>query len=111
VGAAGADDDRPQRIPQMSTVRARHGGQTQSSGVKGVIALERLNLDQNWSWSSPRPTRMRMIFRTRSLSAPVLCNVCMVFLFSSFSLYDTKCIFVCIVHNMSARHFSSLGLL
>jgi cysteine protease ATG4 len=33
-------DDRPRRIPQMSTARARDGGRTQSGGVKGVIALE-----------------------------------------------------------------------
>ncbi|KAI9461081.1 cysteine protease required for autophagy [Russula earlei] len=31
-------DDRPRRVPQMSTARARDGGRTQSGGVKGVIA-------------------------------------------------------------------------
>jgi len=36
--AEGADD-RPRRIPQMSTARGRDGGRTQSGGVKGVIAL------------------------------------------------------------------------
>jgi len=37
--AEGADD-RPRRIPQMSTARGRDGGRTQSGGVKGVIAPE-----------------------------------------------------------------------
>ena len=37
--AEGADD-RPRRVPQMSTARGRDGGRTQSGGVKGVIALE-----------------------------------------------------------------------
>ena len=31
-------EDRPWRIPQMSTARGRDGGRTQSGGVKGVIA-------------------------------------------------------------------------
>jgi hypothetical protein len=31
-------EDRPRRIPQMSTARGRDGGRTQSGGVKGVIA-------------------------------------------------------------------------
>jgi cysteine protease ATG4 len=33
-------DDRPRRVPQMSTARGRDGGRTQSGGVKGVIAPE-----------------------------------------------------------------------
>lgn len=37
--AEGADD-RPRRLPQMSTARGRDGGRTQSGGVKGVIAPE-----------------------------------------------------------------------
>ena len=36
--AEGVQEDRPQRIPQMSTARGRDGGRTQSGGVKGVIA-------------------------------------------------------------------------
>ncbi|KAN0134671.1 hypothetical protein V8E53_007456 [Lactarius tabidus] len=31
-------EDRPRRVPQMSTARGRDGGRTQSGGVKGVIA-------------------------------------------------------------------------
>ena len=31
-------EERPRRIPQMSTARGRDGGRTQSGGVKGVIA-------------------------------------------------------------------------
>ncbi|KAI0245661.1 hypothetical protein BJV78DRAFT_1287349 [Lactifluus subvellereus] len=38
--AAEGGDDRPRRIPQMSTARGRDGGRTQSGGVKGVIAPE-----------------------------------------------------------------------
>ncbi|KAN0133892.1 Peptidase family C54 domain containing protein [Lactarius tabidus] len=34
----GAQEDRPRRVPQMSTSRGRNGGRTQSGGVKGVIA-------------------------------------------------------------------------
>jgi len=33
-------DDRPRRVPQMSTTRGRDGGRTQSGGVKGVIEPE-----------------------------------------------------------------------
>jgi cysteine protease ATG4 len=33
-----APEDRPRRVPQMSTARGRDGGRTQSGGVKGVIA-------------------------------------------------------------------------
>ncbi|KAH8980199.1 hypothetical protein EDB92DRAFT_1937183 [Lactarius akahatsu] len=33
----GAPEDRPRRVPQMSTARGRDGGRTQSGGVKGVI--------------------------------------------------------------------------
>jgi cysteine protease ATG4 len=33
-------DERPRRVPQMSTARGRDGGRTQSGGVKGVIAPE-----------------------------------------------------------------------
>jgi cysteine protease ATG4 len=36
----GVQEDRPRRIPQMSTARGRDGGRTQSGGVKGVIALD-----------------------------------------------------------------------
>ena len=36
--AEGVQEDRPRRIPQMSTARGRDGGRTQSGGVKGVIA-------------------------------------------------------------------------
>ena len=36
--AEGTQEDRPRRIPQMSTARGRDGGKTQSGGVKGVIA-------------------------------------------------------------------------
>ena len=36
--AEGTQEDRPRRIPQMSTARGRDGGRTQSGGVKGVIA-------------------------------------------------------------------------
>ena len=36
-GAEGVQEDRPRRIPQMSTARGRDGGRTQSGGVKGVI--------------------------------------------------------------------------
>ena len=32
--------DRPRRVPQMSTAHGRDGGRTQSGGVKGVIAPE-----------------------------------------------------------------------
>ncbi|KAH9020204.1 hypothetical protein EDB85DRAFT_532534 [Lactarius pseudohatsudake] len=35
--AEGAPEDRPRRVPQMSTARGRDGGRTQSGGVKGVI--------------------------------------------------------------------------
>jgi cysteine protease ATG4 len=38
--AAEGTDDRPRRVPQMSTARGRDGGRTQSGGVKGVIAPE-----------------------------------------------------------------------
>ena len=38
--AEGAPEDRPRRVPQMSTARGRDGGRTQSGGVKGVIAPE-----------------------------------------------------------------------
>ena len=31
-------EDRPRRIPQMSTACGRDGGRTQSGGAKGVIA-------------------------------------------------------------------------
>ena len=34
----GGPEDRPRRVPQMSTARGRDGGRTQSGGVKGVIA-------------------------------------------------------------------------
>ena len=40
VSQAEGADDRPRRVPQMSTTRGRDGGRTQSGGVKGVIALE-----------------------------------------------------------------------
>jgi len=33
----GGAEDRPRRVPQMSTARGRDGGRTQSGGVKGVI--------------------------------------------------------------------------
>ncbi|KAF8266378.1 hypothetical protein EI94DRAFT_1733232 [Lactarius quietus] len=36
----GTSEDRPRRVPQMSTARGRDGGRTQSGGVKGVIAPE-----------------------------------------------------------------------
>jgi hypothetical protein len=36
----GVQEDRPPRIPQMSTARGRDGGRTQSGGVNGVIALD-----------------------------------------------------------------------
>ena len=36
--AEGTQEDRPRRIPQMSTAKGRDGGRTQSGGVKGVIA-------------------------------------------------------------------------
>lgn len=35
-----AEEERPRRVPQMSTARGRDGGRTQSGGVKGVIAPE-----------------------------------------------------------------------
>ena len=38
--AEGTQEDRPRRVPQMSTARGRDGGRTQSGGVKGVIAPE-----------------------------------------------------------------------
>lgn len=34
----GGAEDRPRRVPRMSTARGRDGGRTQSGGVKGVIA-------------------------------------------------------------------------
>ncbi|KAI0259535.1 hypothetical protein BC834DRAFT_943164 [Gloeopeniophorella convolvens] len=36
--AVEAAEERPRRVPQMSTARARDGGRTQSGGVRGVIA-------------------------------------------------------------------------
>jgi hypothetical protein len=36
--AEGVQEDRPRRVHQISTVRGRDGGRTQSGGVKGVIA-------------------------------------------------------------------------
>ena len=36
--AEGAQENRPRRIPQMSTARGRDGGRTQNGVVKGVIA-------------------------------------------------------------------------
>jgi hypothetical protein len=34
----GTQEDGPRLVPQMSTARGRDGGQTQSGGVKDVIA-------------------------------------------------------------------------
>jgi hypothetical protein len=33
----GAQEDKPRRVLQMSTVRGRDGGWTQSRGAKGII--------------------------------------------------------------------------
>jgi len=38
--SGGGADDRPRRVPQVSTAHRRDGGRTQSGGVHGVIALE-----------------------------------------------------------------------
>ena len=35
--AEGGQEDRPRRIPQMSTARGRDGRRTQSGSVKGVV--------------------------------------------------------------------------